>query len=282
MTTRRRRPGAGARAGASCSQPAASTVSLGALLAACGESARGRARPRRLRPAADRRCRGRGQRRRVPAHGDVDRVHDRSTSTARSPRAALSTRPTRRCVDRLVEDHRAAADDARRADHRGRRRALRVRQRLVHGARRPADLRRTSTATRTRTSRRATTRRATCSCSSTAWSRWRRRCTRSCVETLTEPELRAEVMVLGAQDAPPRGRGGDPSPPARPRATSARRCSARSSSPTSGPHAALRHPDAVRHRWPPIADQVGAPNEAGTRFTTPSRPPPTTPTSTTG
>ena len=64
-------------AAAACCRSGGLTVTLGALLAACGgDDEPRRARPGRLRPAGHAAADGRDERRRLPAHGDVDRVHD--------------------------------------------------------------------------------------------------------------------------------------------------------------------------------------------------------------
>ena len=253
MTTDRRRsttadrptPVSGA---ASCCSIGGLTVSLGALVAACGETGGGPSRAASATPPRRPRCRA--SRSTTPCYlrtatsieYTIIDVYARSPTAARStPSAPGAARPPR------SRTTRPPSTTTVRADHRGRRRAVRVRQRLVHGPRRRSRSSTTSSATEDRTSRRATTRRATCSSSSTASSRWRRRRTSSIVETLTEPELRAEVMALGAQDGPPRGGGRDRRRPARPRATSARRCSARTAStPSRRAHAGLRHPVPVR------------------------------------
>ena len=160
---RRPRPSRSAR----CSPPAASRR-------------RGRAGPGRLRPAATPLPTVEVERRRVPAHGDLDRVHDRSTCTARSPSSGALDAAAQALVDRL--DRRPPAPPPRRLAE------LTTEaggepyecanawymERVDRADPRPHRRRRGR-----RTSRRATTRRATCSSSSTAWSRWRRRCTSS-------------------------------------------------------------------------------------------------------
>ena len=139
------------------------TLSLGALLAACGGSS-GAEEPGRVGYAP------------VPTALPIETSTTRSTCarrsrssrrsstcTARSPTAARSTGTDAELLARLVESHTEAADAGRRARHRGRRRAVRVRQRSGTWSASSRRSSSTSTATRTRTSRRATTRPATCS-----------------------------------------------------------------------------------------------------------------------
>ena len=168
------------------------TVALGALLAACGERRRGRAGPRRLRPAADGAARRGGQRRRVPAHGDVDRGHDRR-DVRQSPTAAALEGGDQAMLDRSS----TTTSDAVKATVRLTREAggepYECRQRLVRRPRRAADVRPHRRRPRARTSPPSDEPERDMLVVINGWSTMAAVDVPAMVELLDEPALRADV-----------------------------------------------------------------------------------------
>ena len=228
---------------------------------------RGRAGPRRLRPARHAAADGRGQRRRLPPHGDVDRVHADRRVRHDHRAAACSTPAPRPCSTAS-----SRTTGGRRHDHRAHawppaasRTSAPTRGTWSGSSSRSST---TSSATRTRTSRRATSPQRDSLVFVNGLESMVGAMYQQLVERLTERELRAEVMVLGAEAARHAAAVAIMVTGAPEAYVSPQVCSARRRTPTRTGVTPIYAIPTLFGSLAPIPITVGAPNETGTRFST--------------